>query len=105
MSARRETVRAGSASASAAAESAPVADGPTESFDETLVKLDRIVARLDAGDAPLEESLAAFEQGVALARRCAQTLDAAERRIELLTGDEDGGALRALDAAGVADED
>ena len=31
-----------------------------------------------------------FEEGVGLARRCGKYLDEAEKRIELLTGDESG---------------
>ena len=40
--------------------------------------------RLEEGDLPLEAALAAFEAGVALTRRCAARLEAAERRIEVL---------------------
>ena len=43
-----------------------------------------------AGDLPLEDSLKVFEEGVALARRCAKYLEEAEKRIELLTKDESG---------------
>jgi len=42
------------------------------------------------GDLPLENSLKVFEEGVALARRCAKYLEEAEKRIELLTKDESG---------------
>ncbi|MBI2524667.1 MAG: exodeoxyribonuclease VII small subunit [Candidatus Rokubacteria bacterium] len=59
-------------------------------FEETLQRLEQIVDTLEAGDLPLEESLRAFEEGVGLARRCAQYLEAAEKRIELLTRDESG---------------
>ena len=40
--------------------------------------------RLERGDLELEDALTAFEQGVALTRRCADQLDRAERRIETL---------------------
>jgi exodeoxyribonuclease VII small subunit len=62
-------------------------------FEDALARLEQIVDTLEAGNLPLEDSLKAFEEGVALARRCARYLDEAERRIELLTKDE-GGALR-----------
>jgi exodeoxyribonuclease VII small subunit len=39
---------------------------------------------LEEGDLPLEEALAAFESGVALTRRCATQLAAAERKVEVL---------------------
>lgn len=54
------------------------------SFEQALEKLEGIVDRLERGDLPLEEALEAFEQGVALTRRCAGQLDDAERRIEVL---------------------
>ena len=47
-------------------------------------RLEEIVDQLEAGDLELEAALAAFEQGVALARSCAFQLDNAERRIEVL---------------------
>ena len=59
-------------------------------FEEALTRLEQIVHTLESGDLPLEESLKAFEEGIALARRCAKYLEEAERRIELLTKDESG---------------
>ena len=58
-----------------------------------MERLEGLVDRLESGDLPLEEALAAFEEGVALSRRCASELDAAERRIELLV--EQNGELAA----------
>jgi exodeoxyribonuclease VII small subunit len=59
-------------------------------FEAALDRLESLVSRLEAGDLQLEEALAAFEEGVALSRRCAKQLAEAERRIEVLTreGDE-----------------
>lgn len=54
------------------------------SFEEILERLERVVARLEQGDAPLEDALSTFEQGVALSRLGNKRLDAAERRIEQL---------------------
>jgi exodeoxyribonuclease VII small subunit len=56
------------------------------SFESALARLEAIVERLESGDLPLEEALAAFEEGVALSRRCTAELEAAERRIEILVG-------------------
>jgi len=61
------------------------------SFEGALERLEGIVDRLESGELPLEDALAAFEEGVALSRRCAGDLDAAERRIEVLV--EQNGAL------------
>ena len=66
-------------SAAPAAQSEP-------SFESALERLEAIVERLEAGELPLEQALAAFEEGVALSRRCTAELEAAERRIELLVG-------------------
>jgi exodeoxyribonuclease VII small subunit len=57
---------------------------PEPSFESALERLEAIVDRLESGELPLEQALAAFEEGVALSRRCATELEAAERRIELL---------------------
>jgi exodeoxyribonuclease VII small subunit len=59
-------------------------------FEDCLARLEQIVAALEAGNLPLEESLKAFEEGVALSRHCSKYLDEAERRIEMLTRDESG---------------
>src|SRR5512145_2978789 len=63
-------------------------------FEDALQRLEQIVDQLETGNLPLEESLKVFEEGVGLARRCARYLDEAEKRIELLTRD-DQGVLRA----------
>jgi exodeoxyribonuclease VII small subunit len=62
-------------------------------FEDALGRLEQIVDQLEGGDLPLEQSLKVFEEGVALARRCAKYLEEAEKRIELLTKD-DGGLLK-----------
>ena len=59
-------------------------------FGDALGRLEQIVDQLEAGELPLETSLKVFEEGVALARRCAKYLEEAEKRIELLTKDEAG---------------
>ena len=59
-------------------------------FEEALARLEALVVRLEAGELPLEEALAAFEEGVRLARLCAGRLEDAERRIHLLSRRPDG---------------
>ena len=63
------------------------------SFDQVLAQLRGIVERLEGGNLSLEQSLAAFEEGVRLSRTGARILDAAEQRVEILLKDE-GGAER-----------
>ena len=59
-------------------------------FEDALARLEQIVSALEAGNLALEESLKVFEEGIGLARFCAQYLSDAERRIELLAKDETG---------------
>jgi exodeoxyribonuclease VII small subunit len=68
------------------------------SFEQALERLEEIAGRLEAGDLELEAALAEFEQGVGLARRCAEQLRDAERRIEVLTRDGDGWSERDFEA-------
>jgi exodeoxyribonuclease VII small subunit len=65
-------------------------DGASPNFDQLLDRLRQVVERLEKGDLTLEDSLAAFEEGVKLARRGAEILDGAERRVEILLKGEDG---------------
>lgn len=62
-------------------------------FDQVLLQLRSLVERLEGGNLSLEQSLAAFEEGVRLSRAGAKILDSAEQRVELLLRDE-GGAER-----------
>jgi exodeoxyribonuclease VII small subunit len=65
-------------------------------FDAALVELQQVVARLEQGGLPLEESIALYERGVALHDRCARLLSDAELRVQKLV-ESAGGALRAID--------
>ncbi len=60
------------------------------SFEKDLERLEEIVAGLEEGGLPLEESLRHFEEGVALVRQCEKTLKAAERKIDMLVRGESG---------------
>jgi exodeoxyribonuclease VII small subunit len=59
-------------------------------FEEALTRLEALVSRLEGGDLPLEEALRAFEEGVRLTRMCAERLEDAERRVQLLTRTPEG---------------
>ncbi|HOC71612.1 MAG TPA: exodeoxyribonuclease VII small subunit [Candidatus Hydrogenedentes bacterium] len=61
-----------------------------ESFEKDLERLESIVAALEEGGVPLEESLRQFEEGVHLARKCEEVLKSAEKRIELLLKNREG---------------
>ena len=53
-------------------------------FEECLQRLERIVQELEKGDAPLEQSLALFEEGMKLSADCRKELEQAEGRVEVL---------------------
>ena len=57
---------------------------PTERFDEILLRLRGVVEKLETGNLVLEDSLKFFEEGIALCRKGASILDAAERKVEVL---------------------
>ncbi len=62
----------------------PKLKDPPESFETLFRELQATVARLEAGDLSLDESLALFQRGMELARKCGEILDAAELRIKEL---------------------
>jgi exodeoxyribonuclease VII small subunit len=53
-------------------------------FEQSLVELEALVARLEQGDVPLEEALKSFERGVALTRQCQTALRSAQQKVEVL---------------------
>lgn len=55
------------------------------SFEQSLQELEELVERMESGDMTLEESLGAFERGIALTRSCERALAAAEQKVEILT--------------------
>jgi len=67
-----------------------------QDFESALAQLESLVNRMEDGTLPLEQSLAAYERGVALAQVCQRLLDAAEQQIQVLQGN----ALRPLSQAG-----
>ena len=83
-------------SAPAPAAPAPDADLATLTFDAALAQLQDVVARLERGGLPLEESITLYERGVALHDRCARLLSDAELRVQRLV-EQAGGGLRTLD--------
>jgi exodeoxyribonuclease VII small subunit len=59
-------------------------------FEESLKKLEGIVAQLERGDLPLEDSIKMFEEGVRLSAECKQELENAESKVEILLKQRDG---------------
>ena len=57
-------------------------DISTLSFEQALAELEQIVARLESGQAPLEDSIGMYERGAALKAHCEARLAAARLRVE-----------------------
>lgn len=57
-------------------------------YEQALAELEQIVNELESSQRPLEETLALFERGQALARYCSKLLDQVDLRIEQISGDQ-----------------
>ena len=62
----------------------------SESFENLFSELESIVAKLEAGDLSLDESLALFQRGMELSKKCGAMLDTAELRIKQLVPQANG---------------
>jgi exodeoxyribonuclease VII small subunit len=69
------------------------ADVTTLSFERAIEELETIVKRLEDGKVPLEESVAIYERGESLKRRCEDLLRQAEARVDRITADATGQAV------------
>ena len=67
-----------------------------KTFEETLVRLEEIVAALEKGDAKLAESLKLFEEGTKLVNDCGAMLDKAEQRVVKLSKGADGAPVESV---------
>lgn len=65
---------------------------PEMSYEAAREELVEVVRRLESGGTNLEESLALWERGEALATICQEWLDGARQRLEAATGRDDGPA-------------
>jgi len=66
------------------------ADVDQLSFERAIEELETIVKRLEEGKVPLEESVAIYERGETLKRRCEHLLRQAEARVEKIALDASG---------------
>ncbi len=62
------------------------------SFEDALRALEQVVARLEGGEVPLDESISLYERGEELRKHCQARLDAAQARIEKIVAGPDGKA-------------
>lgn len=77
-----------------------------ESFEALYERLDETVRRLENGGLTLEESVALYEEGMQLARRCQELLQRAELKVTRLqeSFEESIGALRSAAGDRLAEE-
>ena len=78
----------------AAQDPSPVAD-----FEASMQALEDLVGKMETGEVSLEESLAAYERGVGLYRRCQDALEHAELRVRLLSDPANPDEARPFDAS------
>lgn len=62
------------------------ASGPA-SFEQAMAELEQLVAQMEAGELPLEASVAAYQRGSELVKYCAAQLDKVENQVKVLEGE------------------
>ena len=60
-----------------------------KSFEEAIVELEEVVAKLEKGELSLDDSIAAFQKGIELSKYCNNRLEEVEKKISILI-EEDG---------------
>ena len=77
--------------------------GKPRKFEEEMKDLEEIVGKIDSGELSLEDSIGAFERGVALVRSLNQKLDEVEKKVEVLSRNSYGD-LRTAPLEGMEEE-
>ena len=69
-----------------------MSDTPVESmsFEAAMAELEKVVGQLERGDVALEQSIALYERGAALKKRCEAKLNEAQEKVAAITLDADG---------------
>jgi len=62
------------------------------SFEQAMAELEQVVSKLERGEVPLEESIALYERGALLKKRCEAKLKEAEEKVAAITFDGEGAA-------------
>jgi exodeoxyribonuclease VII small subunit len=70
-------------------------------FEDAMAELEALVAQMEAGELPLEASVAAYKRGTELVKFCASQLDKVESQVKVLEGD----ILKPFAAASDAEEE
>ncbi|HEV7616731.1 MAG TPA: exodeoxyribonuclease VII small subunit [Burkholderiaceae bacterium] len=64
-----------------------LADQQPSSFEDAMTELEQLVVQMEAGELPLEASVAAYQRGSALVKYCAAQLDKVDSQVKLLEGE------------------
>ncbi|MGJ8602598.1 MAG: exodeoxyribonuclease VII small subunit [Marivita sp.] len=69
-----------------------MSDTPVDemSFEAAMAELEKVVGQLERGDVALEQSIALYERGAALKKRCEAKLNEAQEKVAAITLDADG---------------
>ena len=59
-------------------------------FEENVEQLEKVVQELENGNLNLEDSIKKFEEGMAISKKCNETLEEAEKKITVLIKKDDG---------------
>ena len=71
------------------------------SFEQAMKELESVVDQLERGDVALDASIALYERGAALKKRCEDELNRAEEKVALITLDGDGNPTGAKPVEGL----
>lgn len=63
----------------------------SDQFEEALKKLQELVEKLEKGDLPLEEAMESFSEGIRISQFCHKKLEEAEKKVDMLLKDQQGG--------------
>ena len=66
------------------------------SMEDAMARLEQIVAEMERDKLPLEKSLKLYEEGIGLVSQCTEQLEAAKRKIQILTSGK-GGDIELVD--------
>jgi len=72
----------------------PMAEKITQesrSLETSMQRISEIVTAMEEGNLPLEKLIDCYEEGIGLVKDCQEKLDAAEKRIQIITRDARGG--------------
>jgi len=65
----------------------PISTGSPATFEQAMAELEQLVAQMEAGELPLEASVAAYKRGSELVKFCAVQLEKVDSQVKVLEGD------------------